>query len=251
MTQQRAFPISFFLLFLLSLEAYSATVPKQYRLGFSAAYTSISYTESDEFQPSRGVSGFSEIALTTKASLRYFLIPPVVDLEANVFFTALPLSTNLSGVTVRYLGANVRLGVPIPPILPKPLSLNLMLGWYYITMFVTDNQFGFQNIRGPQIYPELSWIIHLKNDLPLVFTTYFKFSPISTSLTTLTFKNRELSTGLNVRIPVGGANVLPYYAYMKALSIGVNYTTINPEIQALRLVTIKNSTTTVYLGYDF
>lgn len=245
--------IVFFLLWLelfLIPDAYSAKIPKRHRLGFSAGYTLTSYDESHANQPTRGVSGFSQTSITTKAVLRYFLLPPMIDMEANVYYTALPLQSNVPATKLQFLGSNVRVGLVVP-YLPKYMGLTLMGGYYYVSTYVTGNAFGFQNLKGLQIYPELSWLVYLPQQMPLVFTTYYKYSPVAPTLRSLTFASREVSTGLNIRFPVGGQNELPRYAYIKAISVGFNYTHLNPKIQEVRLVTIESRTWSFYLGYDF
>ena len=235
---------------LCSLEGSAASLPKRYRLGFSTAYTLYNYSEVHEFQPSGGISGFKETAITLKGSMRYYLVPPFIDSEINAFYTALPMGSNVSGTSARFLGVNARAGWVFPG-LPRGMSLTLMVGWYYLTMFVDKNSFGFENIQGPQVFPELSWILYLPNDVPVVLTTYYKYSPVAPDIKSLTYSIREISTGLNFRYPVGGIQQLPRYAYLKAVSLGVNYATVNPRIQTVRLVTIQNTTWSIYLGYDF
>jgi hypothetical protein len=138
-----------------------------------------------------GVSDFSETALTLKVAYQVLLFPPHWDLGISTFFTALPISTNQSGINARFLGVNLRLGYKLP-FVAEPWQVYLFAGGYYTTMFVTQDSFGYQNELGPQFYPTVRR--YFKNGDGV--SAYLKYSPVTSGSQAFTSTNREIAAGI-------------------------------------------------------
>jgi len=134
---------------------------------------------------------YSTFALTGKISLNYRLVPRKWDLGMNIFGTVLQF-TKSSSLSARYLGANARVGYFFPQI-TSDLFISLYAGYYFTTTYVTNNQFGYKNLGGPQLYPSIRKVLSNGN----VLSGYFKFSPVASSLSLLTLSNREIAGGLS------------------------------------------------------
>ncbi len=147
------------------------------------------------------VADFSELGLTTKISADYAWVPNRWNLSGNVFYTALPISSNLPGIKLRALGWNLRVGYFFQPGflgLDQRWKIGLQTGVYYSTTFVTNDAFGHKDLAGPQIYPSISRGFSNGSDI----TAYFKFSPISQRLSLKSLESYELATGIGYKLPV-------------------------------------------------
>ena len=140
----------------------------------------------------------SQIIATTKFSYQYLLRPPTWDIAANIYYTAIPISSNQPGITARFLGINGRIGFKVPQ-LKSPYSLTLMMGIYYTTMSVTNDAFGFRNLMGPQIFPVFTY----KFPSLKVLTTYLKYSPVGQGFNITSLGNREIAAGFSHTWPNG------------------------------------------------
>ncbi|MEN9723832.1 MAG: hypothetical protein RJB38_1818 [Pseudomonadota bacterium] len=177
---------------------------------FFGASLGISHFTYDETPPAGGASTkFSQLGATLKGFYSYRL-SNTVDLGANLFFTPLGFASQLSGsaatafgvqhATVRSLGANVRVGYAFPQVSP-PWRISVMTGAYFITMFVSPGVFGFQNLMGPQMFPNIRYQLKSGDSVG----GYFKFSPISTSFSVAQLSNREIAAGLSYRKKLGSS----------------------------------------------
>jgi hypothetical protein len=195
------------------------------------------------FSPSLGITSvtyqgtllptFSQVALTGKMALQ-FPLGPKWDLGFNAFYTLLPLSSNNPDVTVRYLGANARIGRTFG-LGKSSWIFSLMGGVYYATMFVTPSEFGFENILGPQLFPGLRKKLSAGDSI----FVYFKYSPIMNQLSVLDLNNREMAVGVSYSYPVKDGN---------SLSIMLDYS----NIILMNLDSKSDSTsTTLSIGYQF
>ncbi len=149
-------------------------------------------------QSEEGVADYSSVALTAKGSVNYALDPPLWDAGFSFYLTALQL-TRSRDVDVRYFGLNLRLGYIVPEA-EEPWKVTIYGGWYYATMFVNPGldsngkpfrTFGFTNVSGPQIYPTIKYTLSTTDAL----SSYFKFSPVGSSLSLLSLSNREIAFG--------------------------------------------------------
>ncbi len=196
--------------------------------GLSLSY--ISYQEVRTDVPS---IDYSAISLTAKINYLHSLFSQRWDIGGSVFFTLLPISQTPK-TTERFLGVNLRVGCVLPKI-EEPWRFSILVGWYYVTTFVTSNAFGFKNMMGPQLFPTLRK--QLKNgDMAL---GYIKFSPVSTQLSLLNLANHELAVGVSYLHPL--QNLHP-------LSFSMDLSNFKLEILGVK---ISSTTVSVGAGYGF
>lgn len=146
--------------------------------------TLISYKET-------GVADYSSIVLTGKANYSRSVFSANWSIGVSGFFTLLPLTENYSA-SARFLGLNFRLGYHFLKI-PPPWAISLQVGSYYTTMFVSGNQFGFENVNGPQLYPVVQRTLEDGKSV----RGYFKLSPLTANTSGFSFGSRELALGLD------------------------------------------------------
>ena len=166
--------------------------PPELSFGSGLGVSSNSYS-----QP--GFSAYSGLALTLKGLANYRLgASSRWDLGLSGYWTALPLSSPISGTSIRFLGVNVRAGYS--PFFPEvsPWSFKIMAGYYYATMMVSGSREGYHNISGPEIYPTIQRTFSSGDQAQ----AYFKYSPVSTGFTLLSLSNRELALGLAYTRPL-------------------------------------------------
>ena len=193
--------------------------------GFSPG-VGVSYTI---YEDSRLSENYTMISLTGKLSYVMGLTKNI-DLGANTYFTIWPI-TRSSTETVRFVGANFRLGYRLS-FLPKPWSLKLLAGFYYVTMFVSPANFGFQHMMGPQFFPVLSRRVGTSG----AFYLYGKFSPVAGAFTILSLENNEIATGMG------------YFLDDSNLGITLDLAQLSLKIST---VTIKSTSATLGAAFRF
>lgn len=115
--------------------------------------------------------------------------------HASLYYTAHQLSKS-SEATVAFLGINARAGYQLISTRSKS-GLFLYGGWFYTTMFVSTNSFGYEHLNGPQLYP----VIQLNFKKGFTGYLYGKFSPITSSIDSISMKNNEKAFGAGFGIP--------------------------------------------------
>lgn len=135
-----------------------------------------------------GMSDVNQKALTAKFNVAYTLTP-LWDTGVSGYFTLMPISSSPSG-TARFLGINLRTGYAIPSI-EDPWRVAISAGFYYTSMFVSTDLFGFRNMMGPQLFPSIRRTLKNGNNI----SGYLKFSPISNNATSISFSSSELALG--------------------------------------------------------
>lgn len=204
-----------------------STAMKRFSFSPGMNFSFLNYSET-------GVGVFSEKAITTKAAIVYFF-PPSMDVGASFYFTTVPVGSSMSGTTARFLGVNARVGYVLP-FVKEPWRVSLLGGVYYTTMFVSNDQFGFRNMAGPQIFPAARVKIN-KTD---IISGYFKFSPVASGFQFSSLANREMAIG---------------FAYVHALKNSQSFS-VTLDISTLDLVltssvvnkTINISSTSISIG---
>jgi hypothetical protein len=166
------------------------TVPEEPKLMSSSAlvpslgFSYISYQEA-------GMS-LTEEAITVKLSFKHPLDPSGKwSLGISGYYTAVPVATTGSPDSIRFFGLNGRMGYS-PPLASQNWRFIIQGGVYYTTTFVTGDVYGFKNMFGPQIYPEIDRVLSNGGAI----SAYFKYAPIIDQ-TQLTFSNSELAGGLS------------------------------------------------------
>lgn len=205
---------------------------------------SVAFAKKNYFFPSLGVSylkyqetdreDFTEIGLTLKVAWSY-LLSSKWDLGANVFYTALPLSSQPETLKARYLGVNGKVGYQL--IASDSWRVGLQLGMYFTTMFVSASSsetklFGYKNLMGPQFFPVLRKLFGRDS-----LMTYFKFSPVGSGFSLMDFVNREIAGGL------GWSHVM---SSGKSYSLNLDVANLNLEIN--QVIIRSNS---VSLGFSY
>ena len=132
---------------------------------------------------------YREIAQNLALSTGYAFLKGTLMAWVGLQATLFPYYKSQSEV-VRFLGVDGRIGYLIPKLENTPWSVWIFAGWYYITM-PTPNNFGFVDMSGPQVYPAVRYQITPKHSV----STFFKYSPVSSSLNRSIFKNYEIAWG--------------------------------------------------------
>lgn len=136
-----------------------------------------------------GVPNVDQIGITGKASAVYIL-NSAWDVGLSGYLTLASIAgAGAAKETARFLGVNARAGYSLP-FVKQPWKMAVLAGWFYTTMFVEVNQFGFSNMAGPQLFPTLRYTFPNGASGWL----YGKYSPVSEGVA-LSFTNRELAFG--------------------------------------------------------
>jgi hypothetical protein len=99
--------------------------------------------------------------------------------------------------------------------LNSPWSLSLSLGFYYTTLDVTQQLFGFQDLSAFELFPKLEY--NLPNGDPLHLTA--KYLPVFSGFSSLTFDSRVIEVSAGWDHLVGKSS-------SRAISVGFNWTDI-------------------------
>lgn len=186
---------------------------------------------------------YSAIAVTPRFALSAVLKPKRWEAGGNVYMTgynftkSLDLTTaeeTLAGSTnydARYLGVNARVSYQIQKI-REPFTLKIMTGWYYTTMFVTSDKFGYQGMHGPQVFFNFSYRLKKKSAI----ATYFKFAPIAG----LGILSREYAAGLSY--------VRPLKTKDRSIYVGLDFADLGFVAESR---TVKTVSYTLNAGYTF
>lgn len=163
---------------------HSSSSKKKWTWVNAVDVTPLSYVET-------GKSAFSQIGLTYRTTFDYSFGSKGWMAGFLGYYTLLALSSNQTGIAARYLGLNLRAGYQLG-FVKDPWVLTLLGGYYYTTMSVTNDAFGYRNLGGPQLYPVLSRAVGPRDRLSLSL----KYSPIFNRLSLLSLENREIAAGL-------------------------------------------------------
>jgi hypothetical protein len=175
---------------------------------------------------------FSETAITLKVAYTRPLFSPKFELNLSAYFTAAAIGQS-QDATARFLGLNGRVGYVIPSI-PEPWRVLILGGWYYTTMFVTDNLFGFRNLMGPQLYPTVQRTLTARDSVG----AYFKFSPVADGISPLSLSNRELAAGIAYSRKL---------ANEKRVSVSLDAARLDLDVQS---VVIRSQSLSLGVGYS-
>lgn len=208
-------------LVLLNIFIYNlmaAELPTRWRFEYHAGKVTTKYTEE------QSSILFQEQDITQKSAyqefiFQYFLLPPYIDFTAGSQVTGYQVDEPEDvNEQFTYLTGYANLGFLVP--WGDYFQLKIIFEHFYTTMLVKDDQFGFQNLRGNQVYPEFEFL-PFGSDMFIQISPYLKF-PIWSD----TGNRRETSVGLKCKIPLGSAREqrFPTFAYQKAIIIKFFYT---------------------------
>lgn len=201
-------------------------IRKSYAVSMGVGYSSLKFEQTN-------LATLTESVITPKAAFIYFL-DKQWDIALSGYYSASVLSSSSAASQAQFLGINGRLGF-YPSLGKSPFRLGLLMGFYYTTMMIKGDDFGFRNLSGPQLFPTLRYSISPKHAI----ATYFKFSPVSDNMALLSLSNNEIAFGLSYSF---------YMRNSKNISLSVDVATLT--LQAATS-TIKSSSTTFGLGFGF
>ena len=186
--------------------------------GFSLA--SLGYSQS-------GKPSLSQIAFGAKISYSRMLPWAGWTAGANLYSTVLPVSTSIDGLSLSQMGLNLRAGRSVWTRGSKASALttiSVLGGVFYTSTVSSNSSFGFKNLMGIQIYPELEHRLDARNSLG----TYLKFAP----LFGFSFTNRELAVGASwIRKPLRA----------RSYSLSLDYSDISFVSAAGTAISSKNA----------
>jgi hypothetical protein len=113
------------------------------------------------------------------------------SLGVSSYFTALPFSLKNASNSMSYFGLNGELGYMLP-LASRRWLIIIHGGASYLTTFVSNSIYGFENMFGPQLYPELRRIFSNGG----IFSTYAKYVP-NLVQTPISFSSSELAGGIS------------------------------------------------------
>lgn len=197
---------------------YSAELPSRWRFEYHIGKVTTEYVEE------QSSILFQDTDITQRSAyqefiFQYFLLPPYIDFTSGAQVTGYQVDEPEDPAEqFTYLTGYANLGFLVP--WGDYFQLKIIFEHFYTTMLVRDDAFGFQNLRGNQIYPELEFL-PFGSDMFLQISPYLKFP-----LWTDTGNRRETTVGLKLKIPLGSAREqrFPTFAYQKAIIIKLFYT---------------------------
>ena len=197
----------------------------------SLGYSNVTYQQT-------GIQDYSMTTLTAKFSYQKTIFYSNWDIGVNFFMNVLPVTKSQSDITVRFLGANFRLGYAIPWI-PAPWSFTVLGGIYYSQMFVTNNSFGYSPLYYPQIFPILKRVFS-KGDSAYL---YLKFVPLAEQGIFSTIE-RELAVGAGWAHPLQNKHpilIAVDFSDMKFMS----------HLTPTQTLTLRSNSLSLSLGYGW
>lgn len=158
---------------------------------------------------------------------QYFLAPPWLDFSIAGTLTGAQVNETDpvgEGNEFQYVTAYTNLGANIP--ISDFWSIKLIFEYFYTSMLVEDDAFGFRNLRGSQIYPEIEWL-PFGSDMFTQISPYFRV-PLWSDVG----GREETTVGIKLKFPFSGKGLrFPAFAYQKAIILRVFYTEMNLEFQ--------------------
>jgi len=149
----------------------------------SLGLSSIHYTETTREDD-------NALNLSARFSGLYLITPQRWEVAWSAHTTAFPVSQTPAD-SLRFLGVNLRAGYIIP-IERSRWRISILGGAYYTTTFVPGGGYGFQNMLGPQLYPNMRYTLSTDSSL----SAYIKYSPVAGgSVALLPASNFEFATG--------------------------------------------------------
>jgi hypothetical protein len=137
----------------------------------------------------------SEAVLTAKGTLGWKIVPKLFDVAFSGYLTALPVVLRPNDKPgARFLGLNYRFGLNLPINELEATTFQVLTGWYDWHMLVPGNEYGINNIGGPQLYLAVT---HAPLG-DLGWSAYLKYAPMGDGLDGLNFSNlgrREMAFG--------------------------------------------------------
>lgn len=203
--------------------ALAAPLPPKWRFEYNYGRATTHYLES---QPSILFTraNIEQVADYHQFVYQYLIFPSWLDFSIGANFTGLQVeSPSETEDQFLYATAYANLGIMLP--LSDFWNIKLVAETFYTTMEVQDDKFGFRNLTGNQIFPEVEWL-PFGSDTFLQITPYFKIPFVSD-----VGNRKETTIGLKLSIPLSGerAQRFPTFAYQRSLVFRIFYTQLQLE----------------------
>lgn len=210
-----------FLIFLLLFthQLLAAPLPPRWRFEYNYGKVNTYYIEK---QPSIlfTARNIKQVSDRHQFIYQYYLLPPWLDFSLGGTITGLssveePVDTSEQ---FQYITAFSNIGISIP--LSDFWRIRLIAEYFFTTMIVEDDAFGFRNLMGAQVFPEIEWL-PFGSDMFFQISPYFTF-PIWSDVG----GRKETTFGLKLKVPLGSTQNarFPVFAYQTALIIRIFYT---------------------------
>jgi hypothetical protein len=207
-----------------------------WNLSVSLGPTWSTYTETATALPDVKVS---QVGLTAKVQTQFRILPPRWDAAFSVFGTVVPLSHSPDSLpSARWLGINVRGGYQLPLDRLSRNTLSILPGVYAWSMFVPNDQYGLQNLDGPQLVLAYNRAqgAKLGNFATLLrYGGYIKVAVIGSGFGLTGLSNHEFAAGAQL--------TLRFFSLPKPLVLATDYSSLRfvTEGFAMNLSTISLS----------
>lgn len=204
-------------LLLFTLSVHAAKLPPKWRFEYDYGITQSKY---EEFQDT---IVFTPTNITQRSDyhqfiFQYYLLPPWIDLSLGLSTTGTNvMKPSEESKQFQYLTAYVNLGFVIP--ISDYWHIKLVAERFFTTMVVKDDKFGFRNLSGNQVYPEIEWL-PFGADIFFQMSPYFKF-PLWSDVG----GRKETTVGLKFKFPLGSERNIkfPAYAYQSSILLKIFY----------------------------
>lgn len=215
--------MKFIILFSLfiSFNCLAAKNPAKWKFSYHFGQATTNYLEE---QPSivftakdvKQKSAFQEFQWT------YFLLPPLIDINLAAQLTGLQYEEpEEEADQFQYINTMANVGVHIP--FSDYMQLKLVFEYIYTSMIVKDEAFGFQDLHGYQIYPEVEFI-------PFGSTMFSQITPyFKVAIWSNIYNRKETTAGIKWKIPLFAPQEqkFPTYAYQRSVILRVFYTNMH------------------------
>lgn len=206
---------------MFSASVLAAKNPPKWKFSYHFGQATTDYLEE---QPS---ILFTAKDITQKSAIQefqwtYFMLPPYVDITLASQITGLQYEEPEDPADqFQYVNTFANIGLHIP--FSDFWQVKLVFEYIYTTMIVKDQAFGFQDLHGYQIYPEIE-LIPFGSTMFSQITPYFKVAVWSNI-----FNRRETTVGLKWKIPLFAPQEqkFPTYAYQRSIILKAFYTNMN------------------------
>lgn len=205
-----------------STQVFSATNPSRWRFEVNYGNVTTSYKETQD-TPLFDDVNIEQKSEMTEVMFQYFLLPPHIDLAFGLQSAGQNIKTPTDvAQQFHYLNGYANVGWHLPSF-NDFWSLKLVFEAYFTTLLVQDDAFGFRDLWGAQIYPEVEF-------LPFGTDLYTQISPfLKLPLYTKDDQRKETTIGLKIKLPFGNEQTakFPLFAYQKAIMIRVFYSKVD------------------------
>ena len=209
------------LVFIFTFSTQAANLPPNWRFEYNYGVAQSKY---EEFQDT---IVFTPTNITQQTDyhqfmFQYYLLPPWIDLTLGLNTTGTNTKKPLEKAKqFQYFTAYINVGFVLP--ISDYWNIKIVAERFFTTMVVDDDNFGFRNLIGNQIYPEVEWL-PFGSDIFFQMSPYFKI-PIWSDVG----GRKETTVGVKFKFPIGSGRAIKYpaYAYQSAVMLKLFYTTMD------------------------